>query len=84
MDLTAVAVVGTVCVTGMISVIGISISRAISKSKHKQDFQRIDGVLRRLEILESRIAEQDDEVRRLQEDNRFLNRLLKHEGEENT
>lgn len=79
-DLTALA--GIVCGTGMITVIGVSIARAISRSRDKKELQRdyaarIKGILKRLESLEARVAEQDFEVKQLREDNRFLNKLLK-------
>lgn len=65
----------------MITAIGVSIARAISRSRSKEDVQIMDRILTRLQSFEARLAAQDEEMKRLQEENAFLNRLLKHDGE---
>ena len=75
------------CGTGMITIVGVSIARAISRSRlskeQRRDYAaRYNRLQERIESLEARIAEQELEVGRLQEDNRFLNRLLKDDRQD--
>jgi hypothetical protein len=75
------AIVAIICGTGMISIISVGIIRALSRRRKTKDVATFDIIMKRLDSIEAKILAQDEEVQRLGEDNRFLNRLLKHDDD---
>jgi hypothetical protein len=76
-DYTAIA--GIICGTGMITLISLAIIRALSRKRRSANDPRLEAILHRLDAIEAKVVIHDDEVQQLQEENRFLNRLLKHD-----
>jgi len=81
MGTVAIIVLGVVAVT-VISVLGDMASKiAQAKAKAKEAAGglvpgEIEGLRNRIAILESRIEERDDSVRKLQDEVRFVTRML--------
>ena len=87
MGLELVPLAGIVCGTSMITIIGVSVARALAKARSSAALQRdyasrINRLQENIESFEARIAEQETDIRRLQEDNRFLNKLLKDDRQD--
>ena len=82
-----VPLAGIVCGTSMLTIIGVSVVRAVARARSSAALQgdhasRINRLQESIESVEVRITEQETDIRRLQEDNRFLNKLLKDERQD--
>jgi hypothetical protein len=71
-----IPIVGIVCGTGMVAAIAISIAIGVSRSGGKKHIQQQEALLVKLQSLETRVVAHEQDIEKLQEENRFLNRLL--------
>ena len=79
MHIDLVPIVGIVCGTGMITIVCVSIAWAISRARSSRSLDMMENILDRLEALEARSAAQGNDMRQLQDQAVFLDRLLKDE-----